>query len=105
MSLKIRITRMYPYEGEHTRAFLGVKCQMSGRVFGYNELTLVKKKEGDGLFLGLPRVQASKRGNIMTFFTWTQTQGKKSKKWLSLSTKKPFRERCLHWLRINVNRS
>jgi DNA-binding cell septation regulator SpoVG len=54
MGLKVRITRMFPYDGEHTKAFVGAKVQISGRVFGYNELTLVKKKEGNGLFLGLP---------------------------------------------------
>lgn len=52
--LKVRITRMFPYDGEHTKAFVGAKVQISGRIFGYNELTLVKKKEGNGLFLGLP---------------------------------------------------
>src|SRR3990170_4331597 len=54
MGLKVRITRMFPYGGEHTKAFVGAKVQISGRVFGYNELTLVKKKDGSGLFLGLP---------------------------------------------------
>jgi len=54
MGLKVRITRMYPYDGEHTKAFVGAKVQISGRVFGYNELTLVQKKDGNGLFLGLP---------------------------------------------------
>ncbi len=64
MGLKVRITRMFPYDGEHTKAFVGAKVQISGRVFGYNELTLVKKKEGNGLFLGLPSRPGRQEGEI-----------------------------------------
>lgn len=62
MGAKVKITRMYPYDGEHTKAFVGAKVLISGRTFGYNELTLVQKKDGNGLFLGLPSKPGPQEG-------------------------------------------
>ena len=48
MALKIKVTRMYPYEGENTQAFFDVKVAISGYEFYFNDLTLVKRKMGKG---------------------------------------------------------
>ena len=47
MALKIKVTRMYPYEGENTKAFFDVKVAISSYEFFFNDLTLVKKKDGE----------------------------------------------------------
>ena len=67
MSLKISITRMYPYESEHTQAFFDVKVAIAGYEFSFNDLTLVKKKEGTGLFMGFPSRPGKKEGDYFHF--------------------------------------
>ncbi len=67
MALKINVTRMYPYEGENTKAFFDVKVALSGYEFYFNDLTLVKKKEGDGLFIGFPSRPGKKEGDYFHF--------------------------------------
>ena len=67
MALKINVTRMYPYEGENTKAFFDVKVGISGYEFFFNDLTLVKKKEGDGLFIGFPSRPGKKEGDYFHF--------------------------------------
>ena len=67
MALKINVTRMYPYEGENTKAFFDVKVGLSGYEFFFNDLTLVKKKEGDGLFIGFPSRPGKKEGDYFHF--------------------------------------
>ena len=67
MALKISVTRMYPYEGENTKAFFDVKVALSGYEFYFNDLTLVKKKEGEGLFIGFPSRPGKKEGDYFHF--------------------------------------
>ena len=67
MALKINVTRMYPYEGENTKAFFDVKVALNGYEFYFNDLTLVKKKEGDGLFIGFPSRPGKKEGDYFHF--------------------------------------
>jgi DNA-binding cell septation regulator SpoVG len=67
MALKINVTRMYPYEGENTRAFFDVKVAISGYEFYFNDLTLVKKKDGEELFIGFPSRPGKKEGEFFHF--------------------------------------
>jgi DNA-binding cell septation regulator SpoVG len=67
MALKINVTRMYPYEGENTKAFFDVKVALSGYEFFFNDLTLVKKKDGEGLFIGFPSRPGKKEGEYFHF--------------------------------------
>ena len=67
MTLKINVTRMYPYEGENTKAFFDVKVALSGYEFFFNDLTLVKKKDGEGLFIGFPSRPGKKEGEYFHF--------------------------------------
>jgi DNA-binding cell septation regulator SpoVG len=67
MALKINVTRMYSYEGENTKAFFDVKVAISGYEFFFNDLTLVKKKDGDGLFIGFPSRPGKKEGEYFHF--------------------------------------
>ena len=73
MVLKISIKRMYPYEGEGSiKAFFDVKCSMGGRVFGFNDLKLIKS-ESTGLFVGHPSKPGKDEGE---FFDYSYTDGK-----------------------------
>ena len=73
MALKVSIKRMYPYEGEgNIKAFFDVKCSMGGRVFGFNDLKLIKS-ENTGLFVGHPSKAGSQEGE---FFDYSYTDGK-----------------------------
>ena len=67
MALKIKVTRMYPYEGENTQAFFDVEVAIAGYEFSFNDLTLVKKKEGEGLFIGFPSRPGKKEGDYFHF--------------------------------------
>jgi len=67
MALKIKVTRMYPYEGENTQAFFDVKVAIAGYEFFFNDLTLVKKKDGEGLFIGFPSRPGKKEGEYFHF--------------------------------------
>jgi DNA-binding cell septation regulator SpoVG len=67
MALKINVTRMYPYEGENTRAFFDVKVAIAGYEFFFNDLTLVKKKDGEELFIGFPSRPGKKEGEFFHF--------------------------------------
>ena len=67
MALKISVTRMHPYEGANTQAFFDVKVALSGYEFYFNDLTLVKKKEGTGLFIGFPSRPGKKEGDYFHF--------------------------------------
>ncbi len=67
MALKIKVTRMYPYEGENTQAFFDVKVALSGYEFFFNDLTLVKKSDGAGLFVGFPSRPGKKDGEYFHF--------------------------------------
>jgi DNA-binding cell septation regulator SpoVG len=67
MALKIKVTRMYPYEGENTQAFFDVKVAIASYEFFFNDLTLVKKKDGDGLFVGFPSRPGKKEGDYFHF--------------------------------------
>jgi DNA-binding cell septation regulator SpoVG len=58
---------MYPYEGENTKAFFDVKVALSGYEFFFNDLTLVKKKDGEGLFIGFPSRPGKKEGEYFHF--------------------------------------
>jgi DNA-binding cell septation regulator SpoVG len=44
-----------------------VKVGISGYEFFFNDLTLVKKKEGDGLFIGFPSRPGKKEGDYFHF--------------------------------------
>ena len=67
MALKINVTRMYPYEGENTQAFFDVKVAISSYEFFFNDLTLVKKKDGEGIFVGFPSRPGKKDGEYFHF--------------------------------------
>ena len=67
MALKIKVTRMYPYEGENTQAFFDAKVGIGGYEFFFNDLTLVKKKDGTGLFVGFPSRPGKKDGDYFHF--------------------------------------
>ena len=67
MALKIKVTRMYPYEGENTQAFFDVKVAIASYEFFFNDLTLVKKKDRDGLFVGFPSRPGKKDGEYFHF--------------------------------------
>jgi DNA-binding cell septation regulator SpoVG len=67
MALKIKVTRMYPYEGENTKAFFDVKVALSGYEFFFNDLTLVKKKDGGDPFVGFPSRAGKKDGEYFHF--------------------------------------
>jgi|GEM_PF-2016205 len=67
MALKINVTRMYPYGGENTQAFFDVKVTLSGYEFFFNDLTLVKKNDGAGLFVGFPSRPGKKEGEYFHF--------------------------------------
>jgi DNA-binding cell septation regulator SpoVG len=67
MALKIKVTRMYPYEGENTQAFFDAKVVIAGYEFYFNDLTLVKKKDGSGLFVGFPSRPGKKEGDYFHF--------------------------------------
>jgi DNA-binding cell septation regulator SpoVG len=67
MALKIKVTRMYPYEGENTKAFFDVRVAIAGYEFFFNDLTLVKKKDGDGLFVGFPSRPGKNEGDYFHY--------------------------------------
>ena len=67
MALKIKVTRMYPYDGEDTQAFFDAKVVIAGYEFYFNDLTLVKKKDGSGLFVGFPSRPGKKDGEYFKF--------------------------------------
>ena len=67
MALKINVTRMYPYEGENTQAFFDVKVAISSYEFFFNDLTLVKKKDGEGIFVGFPSRPGKKDNEYFHF--------------------------------------
>lgn len=68
MALKIKITRMYPYVGENTQAFFDAKVVTPGGYeFYFNDLTLVKTKEGNDLFVGFPSRPGKNEGDYFHF--------------------------------------
>ena len=67
MAIKVKVTRMYPYEGENTKAFFDVNCVVAGRTFYFNDLTLVRKNDGSGLFMGFPSRPGKEEGEYFRF--------------------------------------
>ena len=67
MALKVKVTRMYRYEGENTQAFFDVNCAIAGRTFYLNDLTLVRKSDGSGLFMGFPSRPGKEEGEYFRF--------------------------------------
>ena len=54
-------------KGRTPRRFFDVKVGISGYEFFFNDLTLVKKKEGDGLFIRFPSRPGKKEGDYFHF--------------------------------------
>ena len=67
MALKIKVTRMYPYEGTNTQAFFDVRVGIARYEFFFNDLTLVKKNDGSGLFVGFPSRPGKNEGDYFHF--------------------------------------
>ncbi len=54
-------------KGRIRKAFFDVKVAISSYEFYFNDLTLVKKKDGEGLFIGFPSRPGKKDGEYFHF--------------------------------------
>ncbi len=74
---RIIIKRMYPYEGEgNVKAFFDVKVTLGKRVFGFNDMRLVRNKETGELFSANPSKPGTEEGAYFDY-SYTDSQTKK----------------------------
>lgn len=77
MTYRIIIKRMYPYDGEgNVKAFFDVKLTIGKRVFGYNDLRVVRNKETGELFIAHPSKPGMEQGEYFDY-SYTDAQTKK----------------------------
>lgn len=85
MAFKIIIRRMFPYEGEsNTKAFFDVKIQVGRRVFGFNDLKLMKNRESGELFVSHPGKPGVEEGQFFDY-SYTDNNTRKDIQKLALS--------------------
>ncbi len=92
MALKIKVTRMYPYDGENTQAFFDAKVGIAGYEFFFNDLTLVKTKEGNDLFVGFPSRPGKNEGDYFHFCNTNKKAKEEIKKVAVAEFKKKAKE-------------
>lgn len=66
MALKVKIKRMYLFEGENIKAYLDVLVNAYGYEFGFNDMTLRTGK--NGYFIGFANRPGKNEGEFHDFY-------------------------------------